>query len=124
MKEASILLVEDVRVNAMVAAKLISTLGHKVEVALDGNDAIKKLQEDDYDVVFMDIEMPGLNGFEATRKIRSGAAGEKAEDIPIFAMTAYTTREIHNESSESGMNGFIEKPLKLTEVKKLLEELS
>lgn len=105
-----ILVVEDVVVNQIIARKMLEKYGHKVEIAANGIDALNALNRRSYDLVFMDVRMPEMDGLDATRKIRSGAADPV--DMYIIAMTANATHQDVQECLDAGMNDFIAKPVK------------
>ena len=104
-----ILLAEDNAVNQKVAAAILKKMGHSVEVAHDGEQAIAAVIRGDFDVVLMDVRMPGIDGLEATRRIRA-LEGPKGK-IPVLAMTAGVSREEEKLCVEAGMNGRVDKPI-------------
>jgi signal transduction histidine kinase/CheY-like chemotaxis protein len=108
---ARVLLVEDNFVNQRVAVYMLTKLGHQVEVAGHGRDAIDKLGKANYDVVLMDCQMPEMDGFEATRIIRDHTSQVLAHDIPIIAMTANAFPEDRARALACGMNDFLAKPV-------------
>ncbi len=114
---AQILLVEDNVVNQQVAQALLEETGLSVWLAANGREALRILAEKEFDLVFMDIQMPVLDGFEATRQIRSRPKWKK---LPIIAMTAYATNEDRTEIISAGMNAHLAKPIELN---KLIETL-
>jgi len=87
-----------------------------------GIEAIKALTTCDYDLVFMDIEMPEMDGIEATRNIRSGANGILKPDVPIIAMTAHAIKSYYEKCLEAGMNDYITKPLIFDSLKQKVEK--
>ena len=106
-----ILLVEDERVNLLAGKKMLEKLGHSVVTATNGQEALQCLAEQDADLVFMDIQMPLMNGLDATRAIRTSEdLGPKAR-IPIIAMTAYAMNGDRERFLASGMNAYIAKPV-------------
>jgi PAS domain S-box-containing protein len=107
----SILLVEDNPLNRMVARDILQKLGYKPDLAEDGLQAIEALKHKDYDLIFMDIQMPRLDGLEATKRIRSGADGVHSTNVPIVAMTAHAGQEDKDRCIEAGMNGYVTKPI-------------
>ncbi len=113
-----ILVVEDVRANQIVAATLLRRVGHSVDIAPNGAAAIEAVQRTPYDVVLMDIFMPGMSGQEATRHIREvpGIVGR----VPILALTANTAPEDEVLFIAAGMNGVLGKPVSLPELQAAL----
>ncbi len=116
---ARILLVEDNTFNQELARELLENRGFQVIVAGNGNEALQQLDTQSFDLVLMDIEMPGMDGLEATRKIRSQ---KKHAILPILAMTAHTTEEGAHEWIAAGMNDHISKPFKEDELFKRLNK--
>ncbi|CAN5332723.1 hypothetical protein BH09BAC1_BH09BAC1_08010 [soil metagenome] len=110
MKGKRILLAEDNAFNQIVAQDTVENLfpGVIVEIVENGRQAVEKLQQNDYDLILMDINMPIMNGLEATTAIRQ-LGGSKAQ-TPIMAMTASATQEAINECTEAGMDDYISKP--------------
>ena len=111
LSTVKILLVEDNEFNQMVAVDTLNDIFPevKVEVANDGQEALDKLGADNYSFVFMDIQMPGMDGYETTRRIRKMEDTLK-KNIRICAMTANVTREEIDECLASGMNDYMMKP--------------
>ena len=117
-----ILLVEDVVANQLIARKMLEKLGHAVDTVANGLEAIEAINSRPYELVFMDIRMPELNGFETTQIIRK-SDNETISQIPIIAMTANATSEDRQECLDAGMNDFISKPLSMERLKKVLNNL-
>jgi len=115
-----VLLTEDNRVNQLVASKMLVKLGLLVDIANNGREAIQHLQEKSYDVVLMDIQMPVLDGLEATRQIRQD---ERFFSLPIIAMSAGVTLDEQTACADAGMTGFIPKPIESTELANKLVKL-
>jgi signal transduction histidine kinase/BarA-like signal transduction histidine kinase len=111
LKLAKILLVEDNAFNQMVAVDTLKEyLGEiHIEIAVNGKEAIQKLQQKNYDIVLMDVQMPGMDGYEATKYIRTNLAGAM-KNIPVLAMTASATKEEILKCLDSGMNDHVIKP--------------
>jgi|GEM_PF-4715632 len=105
-----ILLVEDNEINQEVAVGLLTNVGLTVEIANDGQQALEMVQQHDYDLVLMDVQMPVMNGLDATRAIRK-LAGKSAAQLPILAMTANAMSQDSEESKAAGMNSHITKPI-------------
>ena len=119
-----ILLVEDNALNREIAFELLSSCGLLVETARDGKEALKRFQHSRdgyYDLILMDIRMPVMNGYEATRAIRR-LPGDYAADIPIIALTANIFQDDILEAMESGMNEHLSKPIDMREVGKVLKK--
>jgi PAS domain S-box-containing protein len=114
-----ILIVDDNEINLLIARRILGKLGLHIDFAFTGEEAIEKVQLEIYDLVFMDIKMPGMDGFEATRTIRN-IPGDYFRNIPIIALTASTLHNEYNKFKASGMNGHILKPFKPEDIRKLL----
>jgi signal transduction histidine kinase/ActR/RegA family two-component response regulator len=106
-----LLLVEDNFVNQRVAVYMLTKLGHLVDVARNGREAIEMLSKSAYGLVLMDCQMPEMDGFEATRLIRDRASSVIDHDIPVIAMTANAFPEDHARAFACGMNDFLAKPV-------------
>ncbi|MGA1476648.1 MAG: response regulator, partial [Prochlorothrix sp.] len=105
-----ILLVEDVPTNQKIALRFLSTLGYEADVANNGKEALTALEAQVYDVIFMDLQMPEMDGLEATDAIRQRCGNP---DRPwIIAMTAHASNEARQECDKAGMNEFLTKPLR------------
>ena len=122
-KQLNILLVEDNLVNAKIADQFLRKMGHDASIANNGKEAIEYLSLEYYDLVLMDVEMPEMNGIEATKRIRNGEAGEKNVNIPIIAMTAHALNEFRLECEASGMNDFVSKPVNFYELGIILKKI-
>lgn len=120
-KTYRILVAEDNPVNQKVALRTLEKLGFNADVVGDGQEAIESLQKTPYDLVFMDVQMPILDGLEATRRIRSGEAVVKNAKIPIVAMTAHAMKGDRELCIESGMNDYISKPISSLALTQILE---
>ena len=107
-----VLLAEDNEINQQIAVELLEGVGATVEVANDGVDAVRKLLSQpippNYDVVLMDLQMPEMDGYQATREIRSDP---RFASFPIVAMTAHATIEERQKCLDAGMNGHVSKPI-------------
>ncbi|AMN38736.1 ATP-binding protein [Rhodoplanes sp. Z2-YC6860] len=112
----SILVAEDNDINALLTRSLLTRLGHRPEVAPDGAAAVESWQAaqdagSPHDVILMDVHMPGVDGFEATRRIRAAETNSGKPRTRIIALTANACEEDRNACLESGMDGFLVKPL-------------
>jgi PAS domain S-box-containing protein len=112
-----LLLVEDNRINQEVALAMLKKLCLNVDVAANGMDALKALAEVSYDLVLMDCQMPGMDGFEATRRIRGGEPATLNPDVPIIAMTANAMQGDMKACLDAGMDDYIAKPVRSRELK-------
>jgi len=108
----SILLVEDNRVNQIVTQKILTKNGYQVDIANNGIEAISALENNRYDLVLMDILMPKMGGYDATRLIRSTETNMTDPPIPIIALTASAMAEDKKKCLAAGMNDYISKPVK------------
>ncbi len=118
-----ILMVEDNALNQHVGVSLLKALGHSVITAENGIEALKLLKEENVDLVLMDLDMPEMDGLEATRLIRQGAAGEKTQATPIMAMTAHALPSTAKECTRAGMDGYISKPVDLDTLAQAIQSL-
>jgi CheY-like chemotaxis protein len=118
-KNKLILLAEDNVFNANIARRFITGWGAQLEIVVDGRQALEFVSRRKYDLILMDVQMPVLDGFACTRKIR-----KHFKDVPIIAITASPRNEIIHEIMACGMNDFVSKPFKPNELRnKLLEWL-
>jgi len=120
-----ILVAEDNVVNQKVATRMLENLGCDVTIAKDGRAAVEMAKRSHYDILFMDCQMPKMDGFKATSRIRSWEAAEttpseSARRIPIVAMTANTMRGDQAKCLDAGMDDYIPKPVKRVELERAL----
>lgn len=110
-----LLLVEDNRINQEVALGILEDIGLSADVAANGNEALNALRiasdEHPYSLVFMDCQMPEMDGYEASRTIRAGLAGARYQNIPIIAMTANAMKGDTEKCLDAGMIGYLSKPI-------------
>lgn len=115
-----VLLIEDNRINQRVATGMLQRLGVTARTADDGLSALAMLADEAYDVVFMDVQMPGLDGLEATRRLRVGQAGERNRNVPVIAMTGHVSREDRQACSDAGMNDYVAKPISTERIREAM----
>jgi CheY-like chemotaxis protein len=116
-----ILLVEDNAVNQKVALAMLKKLGYQADVAGNGAEALDAASRNAYDLVLMDCQMPVLDGFEATRRIRTGAVQASAA-VPIVAMTAHALEGDRAACLAAGMDDYIAKPIQTAELARVLAQ--
>ncbi len=104
-----VLLVEDNEVNQFLAAQLLKKRGHAVDIADDGPAALAALRREAFDLVLLDIRLPGMGGEEVARKVRAGEAGDR--NVPIVALTAHALKGDRERFLASGMDDYISKPI-------------
>jgi signal transduction histidine kinase/ActR/RegA family two-component response regulator len=117
-----VLLVEDNRINQMVATRMLAKLGLTYDIANHGGESLQRLAERDYDLILMDMEMPQMDGPEATRKIRAMESENNNKRIPIIAMTANAMQEDRDNCLASGMDDHLSKPVEMTRLNELLRQ--
>jgi PAS domain S-box-containing protein len=110
---ALILVVEDNIVNQKVAVGILKKLGLRADTVADGAEAVRALESIPYDLVLMDVQMPVMDGIEATRQIRDEHSAVLDHDVPIIAMTAHAMPGDRQRFLDSGMNGYVSKPVSL-----------
>jgi PAS domain S-box-containing protein len=118
-----LLVVEDNKTNQLVITGFLRYLGLKADIANDGIEAlnlVKNSTNHPYDLIFMDCQLPNMDGYEATRQIRQGCAGEAYKNINIIAMTANALQGDREKCLETGMNDYLSKPINPTELKNIL----
>ena len=120
--DAKILLVEDNHVNQMVAAAMLKKMGCVVDLAGDGLEGIRQAVFRDYDIIFMDCQMPELDGYEATKELRSRENSEKTKHRIIVAMTAHAMHGDREKCLTVGMDDYLSKPLKEDELFDILRK--
>jgi CheY-like chemotaxis protein len=113
----SVLLVEDNLVNRTLMTKLLAKYGHTVDVAVNGLEAVEMVGSTNYDLIFMDCQMPVMDGFEATRKIRENPGTTRPH---IVALTANAFKEDQDKCYEAGMDDFVTKPVSRESLEKIM----
>jgi CheY-like chemotaxis protein len=115
-----ILVAEDNLVNQKLARKVLEKIGHTVTIANNGREALEFCEKEKYDVVFMDLQMPEMDGLSATAAIRRCP---HLADQRIYAMTAHAMAGDREKCLEIGMNGYLTKPLQMDELRKVLTDI-
>ncbi|MDX2429602.1 MAG: response regulator [Bacteroides sp.] len=117
-QELSILLAEDNLINQKVAQSIFKNIGYEIEIAKNGKEAVEMMEQGSYDVVFMDLLMPEMDGYQATSQIR-----KSGHTLPIIAMSADEDDIIRKAAFAAGMNEYVSKPARVENVKQLLIKL-
>jgi CheY-like chemotaxis protein len=116
-----ILLAEDNRVNQRLATRLLEKRGHSVVVAADGREALAAIAKEGFDLVLMDLQMPEMDGFEATVAIREKEKAGGAR-LPIVALTAHAMKGDREKCLAAGMDGYLTKPIRTPELDEVLKK--
>src|SRR5712692_3756976 len=117
----NVLLAEDNAVNQRLAVRLLEKRGHKVVVAGNGLEALAALKKESFDQVFMDVQMPEMDGYEATAAIRE-AERDSGRHQPVIALTAHAMKGDREKCLAAGMDGYLSKPIRPQELDEVLEE--
>ncbi len=121
----NILLVEDNELNHKFALAVVRKLGHQIDLAENGLAGLNKFKEKKYDLILMDIQMPEMNGIEATKVIRQIEALEQnVSHIPIIAVTAFALEQDRKNCAEAGMDDFLAKPYKPHELEQKIDAVA
>jgi len=123
-RRLQVLLVEDHVVNQQLAVHMLEKAGHSVAVASNGKEALVRLAEEDFDLVLMDVQMPLMDGLEATRRIRNPQSlgpPIRNPSIPIIAMTAYAMKGDEERCLAAGMDGYVTKPIRAAALQAAIE---
>jgi PAS domain S-box-containing protein len=116
LPQLRILLAEDNPVNQKVAMLMLDRLGYKPDLAADGSEVLAALDKARYDVILMDVQMPNVDGIEATRRIR---ASDNQSDVRIIAMTAHALEGDRERCLEAGMDGYLTKPVQMADLRNI-----
>ncbi|KAF0096322.1 MAG: PAS domain-containing protein [Puniceicoccaceae bacterium 5H] len=114
------LIAEDLETNQRVLQLILKSMGHTSRVARHGMEALGRLREEKFDAVLMDCQMPEMDGYEATRRIRGGEAGSQLRTIPIIAMTAHAMQGDAERCLQTGMTAYLSKPVRRDALAKLV----
>lgn len=112
---------EDNLTNQKAAKRFIEKSGYRVDVVFNGKEAVEVLKYSHYDLIFMDIQMPEMDGIEATKIIRNPESEVKNHNIPIIAMTAHALKGDRERMMNAGMDDYIAKPIRTKELAIVLE---
>ncbi len=121
-RHVRILLAEDNDINQKVAMNILKKLGYKADIAVNGMEAVNALEKDSYDLVLMDVQMPEMDGFEATKTIRNPDSKVRNHNIPVIAMTAHAMKEDRQRCLDHGMDDYMSKPINPEELSKKIEK--
>lgn len=121
-KSLKILLAEDDKLNQMVTVRILKERGYNVDIANDGREAVAMYKKGKYDIVLMDIQMPDMDGIEATRRIRELEGSNRR--IPIVALTAYALLGDRERFIEKGMDDYVAKPIKIDKLFHVIERVT
>ncbi len=116
-----VLIVDDNELNRMIAVEMLKPAGPTIDTAENGRQALDMIRENRYDLIFMDHQMPVMDGVEAVRALRK-LDGKYYREVPVIALTANTGTEQQREYAEAGMNGYVSKPFELEELYAVLEK--
>jgi len=121
LSSLSILLAEDNPVNQKVAARVLKHLGYQADIVGNGQEAIKAIANKSYDLILMDVQMPEMDGLEATKYIRKQELELQTPPIAIVAMTGNATDDDQNFCRDAGMSDYISKPIQIDKLKNILQ---
>ena len=121
LKHVSILVVDDNSINQAIVKEMLNTFGYTSESASTGAEALEKYHCKAFDLILMDIQMPEMDGYEATQAIRKIERKHKSKEVPIIALTANAMKQDSDKCKEAGMNGFLSKPFHKAEFEKVLK---
>ena len=116
-----IIIVDDIFTNRLLLSEILEDLGYEYFLAKNGREAVDELSAGEYDLILMDIEMPVMNGVEATRYIREELQDPKSK-IPIVALTAHNPKLFFDDYSDAGFSNLLTKPYSVLKIKQLLNE--
>jgi PAS domain S-box-containing protein len=120
-KKTRILLVEDNIVNQKLALRLLEKMGCRADAVANGKEAIKALETVPYDMVFMDVQMPEMDGYQATRVIRDPGSRVQNHRVPVIAMTANAMKGDRERCLEAGMDDYVPKPIRSEKLREMVE---
>jgi CheY-like chemotaxis protein len=116
----SILIVEDNQTNAQLLKDVLVIKGYDVNIVTNGDDALTSMEASKPDLVLMDVQLPGMDGYEVTRKMRDNP---QTKELPVIAVTAYALKGDREKAMEAGCDGYMSKPINTRELPKMVENL-
>ena len=120
--DTTILVVEDNLINRKIAVKILDTLGYGVEAVTNGREAVDAVQKKEYQLILMDIQMPEMDGLQATRAIRTLNQTNRNKTIPIIALTAHALKADRKICLEAGMDDYLPKPVDPKQLEAAIEK--
>lgn len=120
-KRKRVLVAEDVHTNQQIVVEMIGLLGHDVDIADNGQIAVEKYESGKYSLVFMDCQMPVMDGYSATRKIRKMELEHNMDCVPIIALTAGSDKNDEERCLKAGMDGYLTKPFSISDIQKTID---
>jgi CheY-like chemotaxis protein len=121
-KSLSFLVAEDNTVNQRLIIRLLEKRGHHVVLARNGREAVEALEKQTFDIVLMDMQMPEMDGFEATKVIRENEKGSGIQ-VPIIALTAHAMQGDKERCLACGMNGYVSKPIVMEDLFSVIQDV-
>jgi len=116
-----ILVAEDIPTNQRIAQEMLELGGHTVDIAVNGQEAVEMQQKYNYDLIFMDCQMPVVDGYQATRAIRAYEADQNLKRVKIIALTAGITVDDKRSFFEAGMDGYLGKPFTISDITRIIQ---
>jgi CheY-like chemotaxis protein len=113
-----ILVAEDTPANQTVIRIMLNKLGHRVTMVANGQEAVDRFAQDRFDLVFLDIQMPVMDGFEAATRIR--ASGDRGRTVPLVALTAFSQAADRERAYECGLGQFVSKPVRIAQIAQVI----
>jgi CheY-like chemotaxis protein len=121
-RKLTILVAEDNAVNQKLAARLLEKQGHRVVIAGNGREALSALETENFDLVLMDVQMPEMDGYEATIRIREGELGTSLHQL-IIAITAHAMQRDLEKCLSAGMDAYVSKPIRADRLFQVMDSL-
>jgi len=122
VKRQTVLVAEDVSTNQDIIVEMLTLLGHEVDIADNGQTAVAKFLDGNYALIFMDCQMPIMDGYEASRRIRQLEKEQQMTPIPIVALTAGSDRRDRDRCFEAGMNDYLTKPFSISDIQHAIDK--